>query len=245
MKNIAVGAIIDHRYDLLLVALSVTISVLGSYVALTLASAKGPGRDRVVGPAVALGGCAIWAMHFIGMAAYQTPIFVSYAVFPTIASLLIAIFITGLGFKLAAAGQDNIGDLLIGGGVIGAGVVAMHYLGIFGMEMSASIDWDVPRVVASVVIAVMAATAALWLAFNVRTTAQRLGAAVIMGIAVCAMHYTAMAAATLVCVANVIHSGYSVDGDYLAFLIFGVALLALGWSSFYSRIGTLGSSGAA
>src|SRR5690606_10835433 len=47
-------------------------------------------------------------------------------------------------------------------------------------------------VVLSVVIAVIASMAALWIAFTVRTHWQKLASAVVMGVAVCGMHYTAM-----------------------------------------------------
>ena len=81
MNPLVIGAIVDHSYDYALVALSFVISVLGSYVALSLA-ASGRSQDKVIGPAVALGGCAIWSMHFIGMAAYKTPLYVSYSILP-------------------------------------------------------------------------------------------------------------------------------------------------------------------
>jgi len=80
--QLVVGAIVDYRYDYVLVALSFVISVLGSYVALSLASSAGKNGDSTFGPAIALGGCAIWSMHFIGMAAYKTPLYVSYAILP-------------------------------------------------------------------------------------------------------------------------------------------------------------------
>jgi NO-binding membrane sensor protein with MHYT domain len=49
-------------------------------------------------------------------------------------------------------------------------------------------------VIASVVIAVVASTVALWFTVSVRKTGAVVGAAAIMGVAVCAMHYTGMAA---------------------------------------------------
>lgn len=239
MNPAVVGAVVDYQYDLTLVALSFLISVLGSYVALSLASARGPIQDKVFGPAVALGGCAIWSMHFIGMAAYKTPLYVSYAILPAALSLFIAIAITGVGFRLAVRGPDQIRNLVLGGVVIGAGVVAMHYLGMLGLDLRAVIEWNWLTIAASVVIAVVAATVALWLAFNVKSTNQRLAAAVVMGIAVCAMHYTGMAAATMICVASVARSAFSVDGPYLAYLIFFIALITLGASMVYNQLGAV------
>lgn len=61
------------------------------------------------------------------------------------------------------------------------------------------VQWAYALVAASIVIAALAATAALWLAFNTATPATRIGAALVMAVAVCTMHYTGMAAAEIVC----------------------------------------------
>ncbi|WP_428423637.1 MHYT domain-containing protein [Methylibium sp.] len=236
MNALAVGATVGYQYDLRLVVLSFLISVFGSYVAMWLASGRENSQVTVYGPAVALGGCAIWAMHFIGMAAYKTQLYVSYAVVPTVLSLLIAIVFTAFGFHLALKGTKRLWNLLPSGIVIGSGAAAMHYLGMFGMDLRATIDWDLTMVAVSVAIAIAAATVAIWLTFHVKTGGQRIFAAVIMGIAVCAMHYTGMAAATLVCVAQANRSELGFEGPYLAYLTFGVALIALGASVAFGRI---------
>jgi NO-binding membrane sensor protein with MHYT domain len=85
------------------------------------------------------------------------------------------------------------------GFLLGLGVVVMHYLGMFGMKFGGFIHWDYGIVAGSAVIAVVAATAALWLAFNTGSFGMRAAAAVLMGIAVCSMHYTGMHAAEFVC----------------------------------------------
>jgi NO-binding membrane sensor protein with MHYT domain len=78
-------------------------------------------------------------------------------------------------------------------------VVVMHYLGMFGLKIYGFISWDYALVALSMLIAVVAATAALWLALNTPTLRRRLLASVVMGVAVCAMHYTGMAAAEFIC----------------------------------------------
>jgi len=75
----------------------------------------------------------------------------------------------------------------------------MHYFGMAGMRFGGYIQWSYTLIAASMVIAIVAATAALWLAFNTRTVVARSVAAVIMGLAVCAMHYTGMMAADFIC----------------------------------------------
>ena len=54
-------------------------------------------------------------------------------------------------------------------------------------------SYDSPLVVLSVVIAIVAGTAALWIGTWIRGAAT-VGAALVMGVAVCGMHYTGMAA---------------------------------------------------
>jgi diguanylate cyclase (GGDEF)-like protein/PAS domain S-box-containing protein len=61
--------------------------------------------------------------------------------------------------------------------------------------MEAAIEYDFSLVAAAVLIAVVASTAALWLALNTHVFSARMAAAGVMAVAVCAMHYTAMAAA--------------------------------------------------
>ncbi|WP_428422779.1 MHYT domain-containing protein [Methylibium sp.] len=235
ISGVPVGAPVPYEYNLLLVALSFLISVLGSYVALEMATERRRGNDTVTGPAFALGGCAIWAMHFIGMAAYTTPLRVSYSLFPTLASLVLAVGVTGFGFAIAQRDPSDRRNLLIGGVSIGGGVLTMHYLGMFGMDIRATTEWRLAVVAASVLIAVSAATAALWFAFTVTRRWQRALAAVAMGVAVCAMHYTGMAAAIFVCSANGSPSQYVLEGAYLPHIVFALALVSLATSMAYTR----------
>jgi NO-binding membrane sensor protein with MHYT domain len=228
ISGVPVGAPVPYEYNLLLVALSFLISVLGSFVALEMATERRRGNDRVSGPAFALGGCAIWAMHFIAMAAYTTPLRVTYSLLSTLTSLCLAVGVTGAGLAIAQRDPSNVRNLFVGGIVIGAGVLAMHYVGMFGMNIRATTQWNWMLVAASIVIAAAAATAALWFAFTVTRRWQRALAAVAMGGAVCAMHYTGMAAATFVCSANGSPSNHDLEGHYLPHVVFALALVTLG-----------------
>jgi len=185
-------------YEPLLVALSYLISVLGSYTALQLAIAIPQARGRlaalgwVAGAAVALGGGAIWSMHFIAMNDMGMP--VSYDATLTLSSLAMAIVASGIGLYVVGRGEGSATKLLVSGVVTGLGVALMHYTGMAAMIMKARISYDNTLFYASLVIAVVAATVALWLAFNLRGNLQRFGSALVMGVAVCGMHYTAMVA---------------------------------------------------
>ncbi len=190
-------------YNGFLVALSFCVSVFGSYTGLQLAGgirdASSSARPWwVFFAALALGGGAIWTMHFIGMLAYQTSVPVVYDIGITFLSLLIAVLVVGVSVYIVANNGDSMLGLLAAGLFAGLGVASMHYVGMEAMIMAADMHYDTVLVAVSIVIAVVAATVALWLSFNLTGNFQKLGSAVVMGIAVCGMHYTGMAAMSMV-----------------------------------------------
>ncbi len=197
--------VIPVSYEHALVALSFVVAALGSYTALAAtaaASRRGGGRLDLfnIGLAgLALGGIAIWSMHFIGMLAWQVDIGVGYRLLETLVSLVAAVLVSTAALGYVAKAPNEAKRLLVAGPLAGLGVAAMHYLGMFSMRFSGFFDWHLPLVLLSVLIAMVAATAALWLAFRTRSRAHRVGAALVMAGAVCSMHYTGMAAATVVC----------------------------------------------
>lgn len=190
-------------YDPALVALSFLLAVIGSFIALTAASrAKSEGRvglSNALTVGVALGGIGVWSMHFIGMLALQMDVGSSYSMTETMLSLAVVVVATSLTVGHAARRPDSFPRLLGCGFALGMSVVVMHYLGMFGLKIYGFISWDYVLVALSMVIAVVAATAALWLALNTPTVTRRVLASVVMGVAVCAMHYTGMAAAEFIC----------------------------------------------
>ncbi len=184
-------------YDPILVALSYVISVFGSYSALRLAM-KIPHASRERLPlrlgaaAVTMGGGAIWSMHFIGMLAYRMPYRVRYDPLITLLSLGIAVVAAGCGLYLVGRNPPSLARLAGASVFTGMGVASMHYTGMYAMEMPAHMSWHAGLVLLSVLIAIGACFAALWLAFNPRGNRHRIGSAFVMGLAVCGMHYTGM-----------------------------------------------------
>ena len=185
-------------FDLVLIAVSYAISVFGSYTGLVLAGQitnlrNTMDRTWLLFAAVALGGGAIWSMHFIGMLAYQPPIPVTYDPLLTVASLALAVLFVGLGlYRVINQRRMKLSTLVSAGFIMGLGVAAMHYTGMAAMRFAGESHYDQTIVAISIVIAIVASIAALWIAFHVRTTWQKLVSAFVMGVAVCGMHYTAM-----------------------------------------------------
>jgi NO-binding membrane sensor protein with MHYT domain len=225
---------IEVSYNYLLVGLSFVIACFGSYNALQLAihipTAKGSELWWwLIGAAVALGGGAIWSMHFIGMLAYKMPMEVEYDVLITIGSLLLAIGVASVGlFIVGRGGQSSIIKLIFAGIAGGLGVAGMHYMGMAAMIMPADIIYDQNILILSIVIAVVATTVALWLAFNLRGNLQRFGSAIIMGIAVCGMHYTAMSGVTMVANNGAEIRASFIAPETMAFFIFAISSTLLG-----------------
>lgn len=194
---------IHCELDPLLAALSYAVSVLGSFTALQLAIAipvapAGSARTKaILAAGAAMGGGAIWAMHFIAMLACKMPIPVTYDLGLTALSAVIAIGSCMAGLAIVGNGVFTPLKLVGGGLLMGVGVAGMHYTGMMAMQMPASLAYDMNIVGISVGIAVIASIAALWLAFKMRGTLPMLVSALIMGVAVSGMHYTAMEAAQI------------------------------------------------
>lgn len=180
--------------------LAYTMSCIGSALGLSAMSraraTAGNARWRwLLLAAVSIGGTGIWVMHFIAMLGYGiTGVQITYDLTETVISMLIAIVVVGIGLAIAVARRAALPALAAGGFITGIGVASMHYLGMSAMRMPADVHYRPLIVVASVVIAVVAATAALWAAMNIRGLLATIGAAMIMGVAVTGMHYTGMAA---------------------------------------------------
>ncbi|MEU0598692.1 MHYT domain-containing protein [Streptomyces sp. NPDC006393] len=140
-------------------------------------------------------GSGIWTMHFVAMMGFTVkgaPI--HYDRPTTYASLALAIVMVGVGIFIVGYRGATGSALFTGGTITGLGVASMHYLGMAGMWLDATFQYNTLTVAASVVIAVVAATAALWAAGQVRGFLWSVGASLVMGLAVSGMHYTGMAA---------------------------------------------------
>ncbi|MFL1404018.1 MHYT domain-containing protein [Marinobacter sp. M1N3S26] len=194
----------DGSYNLGLVFISYVVSILGALTALELAGGLASARTGaqriaiILLGGVAMGGGAIWAMHFIAMVAHRMPMVVTYDSGITIFSALVAIAASAAGLAIAGLGRRSMPRLVGGGLVMGLGVAAMHYIGMEAMLMPATLQYDPSIVALSVVIAVVAATAALWIAFHLSGLWLMLLSAPVMGAAVCGMHYTGMAATSYI-----------------------------------------------
>lgn len=191
---------LDHAtFGWLTPALSYAMAVIGSALGLscTVRALDTSGRSRrnwLIAAASALG-TGIWTMHFVAMLGFGvTGTDIRYNVPLTLLSLLGAMVVVGCGVFAVGYSRDRTRALLVGGFGTGLGVASMHYLGMAALRLHGTIHYDPLRVALSVVIAVVAATAALWAALNIKSPRAVALASLVMGAAVSSMHYTGMMA---------------------------------------------------
>jgi len=225
--------VVNGTYDPYLVALSILVASFASYTALDIGGrlALTQGRAHRVwlaAAALTMGG-GIWSMHFVAMLAFMLPTPMSYDIGLTVLSLVLAVLIAGCGFYFLSSPGVSRRQLILSGVFIGLAIPIMHYTGMAAMRGPVELSYDPLWVTISVIIAIGAATAALWLAFRNTDTGHRLVAAIVMGLAISGMHYTGMRAAifTANATAENAHEGGILDQNTLALAIAGIVLADL------------------
>lgn len=221
-------------YNHWLVALSIIVAMLVSYTALRLsarvAANEGHGARIWVGIGATAMGIGIWSMHFIGMLAFSLPIPLAYDVPTTLASLAVAIVTSGFALTITSGRRLTIPRLGLSALAMGAGISAMHYMGMGAIAIVPAISYDPLLVAISVLIAVTASFVALWLFFRLREghslhqQLARIAAAAVMGLAISGMHYTAMAASRFA-LGSFCRGGVTFQNSWLAA---SIAIFALG-----------------
>jgi PAS domain S-box-containing protein len=199
------GIVLVGSYRPGLVLLSIVIAVLASGAALDLTSrltaARGRARRLWLAGGAFIMGLGIWSMHYTGMLAFALPVSVRYHV-PTVAlSLLAAVFASGVALFVASREQMGAVPIALGSLIMGAGIAAMHYIGMAAMRFPGTTSWNTLLVALSIVIAVAVSAVALWLAFRHGRADQgawtwrKVANALVLGAAIPSMHYVGMAAA--------------------------------------------------
>jgi diguanylate cyclase (GGDEF)-like protein len=225
-------------YNHWLVALSIVVAMLVSYTALRLAARvaanEGHGASIWVGIGAIAMGIGVWSMHFIGMLAFSLPIRLAYDIPTTLASLAVAILTSGFALAITSGQRLGLARLGVSALAMGAGISTMHYLGMGAIAIVPAISYDPQLVVISILIAVSASFVALWLFFRLREGLSlqqrlaRIGAAVVMGLGISGMHYTAMAASRFAS-GSICRGGVTFQDSWLAALIgmFALGILAV------------------
>ena len=224
---------LSTEHDWRLVLLGGAVCLLASAVAISLfhraRATRGHTRLIWLGLDAAASGCGIWATHFIAMLAYDPGTGAGYNIPVTLLSLVFAIAIAAIGFRIAlSAARGSI--VAIGGAVVGVGVGAMHYTGMMALELPARIIWAPDIVLASVVFGSVLAALALVVAARGDNFGHTATAAVLLTLAIVSHHFTAMGAVTLVPDPTLVTDGMSISPTALSFLTAVAAFAVLGIS---------------
>ncbi|KAL1923838.1 uncharacterized protein VTP21DRAFT_8818 [Calcarisporiella thermophila] len=201
---------VSQRFQPAIIVLSYIVSVIGSFTTLELLHRRSARKGwqnwlLLFGAALSLGGCGIWSMHFIGNNALvlgenpATTLQLIYTPGYTLLSFFVAVFCVGIAFYFVGSVEDaSLMRIGLVGILAGLGIPSMHYVGQFAIAHY-RIYYDVGAVVASFFIGVTALSAALVIFFYLKSRwkdlwIKRFGCALIMGVAVCGMHYCGMSA---------------------------------------------------
>jgi PAS domain S-box-containing protein len=190
---------VEHDWRLVVLAGCVCFLASAAAISLFQRVRATKGRERLVWlslDAVAAG-YGIWATHFIGILAYDPGIGAGYNLTLTILSLLVAVAISGAGFALATADFARWVSAA-GGAVFGLGIAAMHFTGMLALDLPGYTSWSPNLVVAAVALGIALGAFALVVAARRTDTRSTLIAAVLLALAVFAVHFTAMGAVSFV-----------------------------------------------
>jgi NO-binding membrane sensor protein with MHYT domain len=222
----AICDVLDFTHQPILVLASLAVALMAGFSGLSLtrgASGMALGRRKavVVISALALGG-GIWSMHFVAMLGLQLPILFYYDGLITLISALIAILMVGLALLVLHFQPRGPVTLTLAGVIVGLGIVAMHYVGMSGMELCRPV-YSVGGVAVALVAAVALSVLAIWVAYSDRTRGSILLGTLCFGASVFAVHFIAMAGTGFVALEGAPAVGPLLSNEVLAM---GVTLSA-------------------
>ena len=225
---------IATAHDLWLVALAAVICTLASLAAINLLRhARGStGHMRGVWLTVSAisTGFGIWATHFIAMLAFSPGLPNGYNIALTLLSLAAAILLTAAGLALSMNPKWQLGPWL-GGAIVGGGIATMHYLGMAAFEIEGIIVWDPTLVVASILLGTLIGAVALPVGLHKQDDKWKTAGAVLLTLAICSHHFTAMGAVSIIPDPNIKVSQAALPGAWLAVGVavasFAIILLSL------------------
>lgn len=227
--------VLSYSHNAMLVAMSVLVALVAGFTGLSLTrnlSEKSVNQRKVAVAmaAIALGG-GIWSMHFVAMLGLQMPILFYYDAAITLASALTAILIVGGALILLHFVDRTPQVILAAGAIVGVGILAMHYIGMAGLEMCRAI-YTPFGLIASSIVAIGLCCFAFWVAYGHRSDRNIVLGTLCFGGAVCAVHFLAMTGTNFVAEPQPQEFGPTISNEVMAvgvilfsFVIFGAFLL--------------------
>ena len=218
---------IVHEHDFRLVIVAAIICLLSAvtaYSTIEQGRAGGGRRPAWLALTAFVTGTGIWATHFIAMLAYQPDLPIGYDLDLTLLSVAAAILITSLGWSLTL--RPGLASALLGGAIVGAGISTMHYLGMSAVNLAGRIVWDESLVLVSILIGVVFSALSA-IPYRRRPSLLPWRSAILFTLAICGMHFTAMAAAGIYPDPSLAVPAETIGSDTLAVGVVGMALIIL------------------
>ena len=204
-SSIDISTALPIGYNPRIVLLSYIIACVAAYAAWNmterLQASREPGLQYMwLGAGAAVLGFGIWCMHFVGMLAMVLPIPVAYDLATTLLSVVPAVLVAAFIIRYLSQNSFSLLRILLAGTVMGAGIGTMHYVGMMGMRLQASMYYSPLMFALSLVVAVVLAVLCLFVGLvqvkgeRVATGIRKVVSVMTMGAAITGMHYTAMSA---------------------------------------------------
>jgi len=222
-----VYACITGEHDFRLVLVAGTICLLAAFTAFSIfEQARRAERRPWAWTALAgfVAGTGIWATHFIAMLAYRPHLPIGYDLPLTLLSIAAAISITGAGWT-AALRSGRFGTL-VAATMIGAGIGTMHFIGMAAVKLPGRFAWDGALVLVSLILGIALSAAAL-AEHRRRPRALPWRPALLFTLAICGLHFTAMAAASIHPDARIAVPPAAIDEAVLTLAVVAMALVIL------------------
>lgn len=210
----------SHDWRLVLAAFAVAMMAGFTGLSLTRGASALPATQRkavVAMSAIALGG-GIWSMHFVAMLGLQLPILYFYDLLTTLISALVAILMTGLALLILHFRPRTKGSMAAAGAIVGAGISAMHYIGMAGMELCRPV-YSITGVLAAGLASIALSILAVRVAYGERGRRNIVLGTAVFGCAVVLVHFIAMAGTGFSPAPDAGQTGPALGNEMLAILV--------------------------
>lgn len=234
---------LEHGHNIYLIVAALAIAVMSGFTGLSLtqgASAMGVARRKLVVSmsAIALGS-GIWSMHFVAMLGMTLPVAFHYDALVTMISALVAILLTGIALLLVHFGARTGVRITLAGICVGAGILAMHYIGMSGIQEVKPV-YSTFGVGVAIVASVLLCVVSFWISYGHRESRNILTGTLVFGISVVAVHFIAMASTHFVKIDGAQSTGLWMSNEVLAF---GVTLSSFVISGAFLLVGVTFAAG--
>jgi diguanylate cyclase (GGDEF)-like protein len=178
-------------------------------------------------------GVALWASTFISILALDPLLVSGFEPVATGAVLIIAVVACFVGFEIGSRHFTLAPET--GGLVMGAGILAMHFIALKAWHVEGSLEWNAYGMAMTFVLGLGLSALAVNRANRPVTRWCRHGAAIVLAFMICVMHYSLTATASAVPDASVVLPPYLIPANMLVVAVVGAVLLVMG-SGFSSYI---------